>query len=91
MSGMEHNTTQFKALTRAEVKREMRRRKGFTFASYSRLIKRHRSTVTNLADGKIGGDLRERFLKFFGFTEDDIPLRTVTALREREQIEKGAA
>lgn len=88
---MEHNATQLKTLSRREVKREMKLRKGFTFASYSRLIKRHRSTVTNLADGKIGGDLRERFLKFFGFTEDDIPLRTITAIREREEQEKGAA
>jgi len=70
---MQHNT--LSSLSRAEVKAEMKTRKGFTFATYARLIKRHRSTVTRLADGEIGGERRERFLAFFGFTPEDIPYR----------------
>ncbi len=76
---METNTllksSQLTPLTRAEVKREMKRRRGFTFASYSRLIKRTNGAVTRLADGQIGGELRERFLRFFSFTEEEIPYR----------------
>lgn len=85
---MQNNTIQsvaVEALTRDEVKREMKRRRGFTFSSYSRLIKRHPSTVTALADGRIGGELRERFFKLFNFTEEEIPLRTVTALKKQRQ------
>lgn len=62
-------------LTRREIKQEMKRRRGFTFASYSRLIKRTNGAVTRLADGQIGGELRERFLRFFAFTEEEIPYR----------------
>ena len=69
------NSSQIAPLTRSEVKKEMKRRKGFTFASYSRLIKRTNGAVTRLADGQIGGELRERYLRFFGFTEEEIPYR----------------
>lgn len=76
---MQRNTlqqTELKPLTRPEVKKEMKRRKGFgSYAAYARLIHRHRSTAMRLADGQIGGDLRERFLDFFGFSEEEIPYR----------------
>lgn len=64
-----------RALTRKEIKQEMKRRRGFTFASYSRLIKRTNGAVTRLADGEIGGELRDRFMRFFNFTEEEIPYR----------------
>lgn len=75
-----HLELRSRPLTRSEIKKEMKRRKGFTFASYSRLIKRTKSTSTRLADGEIGGELRERFLRFFGFTEEEVPLK-----KDREQ------
>lgn len=89
---MEHNATNhdesIKPLSRKEVKTEMRRRRGYrSWASYGRVIRKHRSTVMALADGKIGGDLRDKFLAHFKFTENEIPLRTITALKERQQGE----
>ena len=64
-----------RALTRSEIKKEMKRRRGFTFASYSRLVRRSRGAITRLADGEIGGALRQKFLRFFAFTEIEIPYR----------------
>jgi hypothetical protein len=51
------------------------KQQGFTFASYARAIRRSRSGVTDVVDGRRGGELRARFLKKFGFTDDEIPLR----------------
>jgi len=63
------------ALNHNEIKREMKRRRGYGPYSYSRLIKRSPGAVTRLIDGEIGGELRERFLKFFHFTEEEVPYR----------------
>ena len=62
-----------RAFTRAEIKREMKLRKGFTFASYARMVRKSYSAITRVADGQIGGEFRERFLRFFGFEEYQIP------------------
>lgn len=75
LKSIELQTMPVKALTRAEIKKEMKRRRGFTMVSYSRLVKRSPGAITRLVDGKIGGDLRERFLKFFSFTEEEVPYR----------------
>lgn len=76
---MEINLTQpdstlpTKPLTTEQIKAEMKKRRGFTPASYARLIKRSKSASTRLINGEIGGELRERFLRFFGFDSNEVP------------------
>lgn len=75
MEATQINSTNTIALTHQEIKREMKRRRGFGPKAYSRMIKRTAGAVTRLIDGEIGGELRERFLKFFNFTEEEVPYR----------------
>lgn len=59
-------------LTPAQVKQKLRER-GFSASSYARMIRKHPATVGRIMDGKIGGELRERFFSFLGIPEEQRP------------------
>ena len=55
-------------------------------AKYARRIRRHRSTVTRLINGELGGELRCRFADFLGVSEEMLPQPKV----RRRRRELGA-
>ena len=63
------------ALTKQEVNGILKA-KGFNKFKYARRIHKHRSTVTRIVSGEIGGRLRKRFAEFLGVSESELPTRS---------------